>query len=87
MKTTQLQGPYCQSCAMPLDFLSISKRDNRYCIYCQDQETGKLVSFYDVREESVRAAMNFMGKTKEEAEDLADSVLPTLPRWQKELKR
>lgn len=71
----------CESCGMPLDKNTTSKFDGRYCIYCQDQKTGKLRSFDEVRKGTIGAAMKIMGKTKEEAEKMADKILPTLPRW------
>jgi hypothetical protein len=37
-----------------------------------------------VREGSIGAAMKFMGKTKEEAEKMADEMMPNLPRWKNE---
>lgn len=72
----------CESCGMPLEENSVSKKDGRYCIYCQDQETGELKSREAVRAGSINATMKFMGKTKEEAEKMADEKMPTLPRWQ-----
>lgn len=74
----------CESCGMPLEENFISKHDQRYCIYCQDQETGFLATYEQVREGSIGAAMRLMGKTKEEAETMADTLLPQLPRWQSE---
>lgn len=73
----------CESCGMPLDEKSSSKLDGRYCIYCQDKVTGALKSFDEVREGSINAAMKFMGKTREEAEKMANEMMPTLPRWKK----
>jgi len=69
---------------MPLDDKTTSKFDSRYCIYCQEQETGQLKSKEEVREGSIQAAMRLMGKSREEAEKMADEMLPKLPRWQKE---
>ncbi len=71
---------------MPLDDKTISKFDKHYCIYCQDQETGFLATYEQVRKGSVEATMKFMGKTKSEAEKMADTMLPQLPRWEKVLK-
>jgi hypothetical protein len=68
---------------MPLDKEHTSKQDKRYCIYCQDQKTGALRSYEQVREGSIGAAMKFMGKTKADAEKMADGMLPNLPRWKK----
>lgn len=78
----QPKVPICQSCGMPLDDKSTSKSDKRYCIHCQNQETGELATKEQVREGSIQAAMKFMGKTKEEAEKMADEMMPKLPRWQ-----
>jgi hypothetical protein len=72
----------CESCGMPLAENTTSKFDPKYCIYCQDQETGALKSKAEVREGSIQAAMRLMGKSREAAEKMADEVMPTLPRWQ-----
>ena len=74
----------CESCGMPLNAGFTSTHDPRYCIYCQNQETGALASKEQVREGSVGAAMRLMGKTREEAEKMADQMLPMLPRWRAE---
>lgn len=71
----------CESCGMPLDQGITSKHDTRYCIYCQNQENGELATYEQVREGSINAAVEFMGKTREEAERMADETLPTLSRW------
>ena len=74
----------CASCGMPLDQSTTSKHDTRYCIYCQNQENGELATYEQVRGGSINAAVDFMGKTREEAELMADETLPTLPRWREE---
>jgi len=71
----------CESCGMPLGGGFTSKHDPRYCTYCQNQETGSLASKEQVREGSVGAAMRLMGKSREEAEQMADQMMPMLPRW------
>lgn len=71
----------CESCGMPLEENTVSKHDKRYCVYCQNQETGELKSREEVREGSTGAAMRLMGKTREEAEKMADEMMPQLPRW------
>ena len=71
----------CESCGMPLDEKTTSKFDDRYCIHCQDQQSGELATKEQVREGSIKAAMQFMGKTREEAEKMADEMMPELPRW------
>ena len=73
----------CASCGMPLDKNTTSNRSQIYCIYCQDQRSGKLASYEEVRKGSIDAAVKFMGKTREEATKMADQILPTLPRWKK----
>ena len=71
----------CESCGMPLDEEATSRVDGRYCIYCQDQESGDLASRENVREGSIQAAMRMMGKSRQEAERMADDLMPKLPRW------
>ena len=71
----------CESCGMPLEDNTASKFDNRYCIYCQDQINGQLKTKEEVREGSIRAAVKLMGKSREEAEKMADEMMPKLPRW------
>ncbi len=71
----------CESCGLPLEEKTTSKRDSEYCIYCQNQDTGTLRTFSEVREGCILAAMRLMGKTRDEAESMADETLPTLPRW------
>lgn len=73
----------CESCGMPLDEKNTSKFDERYCFYCQNQENGVLKTYEEVRTGSIGAAMKLMGKTKEEAEKMADEMMPNLPRWKK----
>lgn len=72
----------CESCGMPLGEETASNMDDRYCVYCQDQQTGELRSKEEVREGSIAAAMRLMGKSREEAEKMADEMMPKLPRWQ-----
>lgn len=81
--TTPVGGQVCESCGMPLDDKTTSKLDKRYCIYCQNQENGELKTYAQVREGSIGAAMKLIGKTREEAEKMADEMMPKLPRWKK----
>lgn len=74
----------CESCGMSLNDKTISQKDTRYCIYCQDQETGVLRTYEQVKEGSINAAIKFMGKSKEEAEKMAEALMPKLPRWKKQ---
>jgi hypothetical protein len=66
---------------MPVDEKTTSKFDARYCIHCQDQQSGVLGSEEQVREGSINAAMQFLGKTRAEAEKMVDEMMPKLPRW------
>lgn len=74
----------CDSCGMPLGEKSTSKHDENCCVYCQNQDTGEMASYEQVREGSVKAAVDMMSMSQEEAEKMADTLLPKLPRWQKE---
>jgi hypothetical protein len=74
----------CESCGMPLEEKTTSRFDKRYCIYCQNQDTAQLATREQVREGSIGAAMKLMGKTREEAEKMADEIMPKLPRWKSE---
>lgn len=71
----------CESCGMPLGEETTSKMDGRYCVHCQDQRSGELRSREEVRAGSIDAAMRLMGKSREEAEKMADEMMPKLPRW------
>lgn len=74
----------CISCGMPLEANTTSKHQPDVCIYCQDQETGELKSYDEVRTGSINAAVKFMGKSEAEATQMADDILPKLSRWQGE---
>ncbi len=71
----------CESCGMPMGVDEVSKFDLRYCIHCQDQKTGDLKSYQQVREGSIGAAMKFLGKTNEEAVKMTEEMMPKLARW------
>lgn len=84
MDSIQSKGSVCESCGMPMDDKTTSKYDKRYCVYCQNQETGELASYEKVRSGSIWAAKKFMKKTEEEALKMIDEMLPKLPRWNKQ---
>lgn len=73
----------CHSCGMPLDETTTSKHNTNYCIHCQNQESGEIASFGQVKEGSINAAMKYMGKTREEAEKMVNEMLPNLPHWKR----
>lgn len=68
---------------MPLDATTTSKFDARYCIYCQDQTTGALKTFDEVRAGCINAAVKLFNKSIGEATKIANEMLPNLPRWKK----
>jgi len=72
----------CESCGMPLENPELASRvDSRYCIYCQNQETGILASYEQVRAGSIAAAIRLLRKSQREAEEMVGELLPQLPRW------
>jgi Putative zinc ribbon domain len=71
----------CESCGMPIDIHSCSKLDCRYCVYCQDQKTGHLKPYGQVREESIAALMERKGMSKAEAEKMTEELMAKLNRW------
>lgn len=74
----------CESCGMSLDDNTVSKFDERYCIYCQDQGNGALATKEQVRAGSIEAAIRLMGMARDEAEKMADEMMPKLPRWKEQ---
>jgi len=74
----------CESCGMPLEANTTSKFDARYCIYCQDQKTGKLSTKEQVREGIIE---NYFMKheklNRKQAETATDKLMAKLPRWKK----
>ena len=71
----------CESCGMPMGLHDVSKLDMLYCVHCQDQRTGDKKPYQQVRNDSIIALMQSMGKTKEEAEKMTDEIMPKLARW------
>jgi len=80
----------CQSCGMPLreeKFFSTNKDGSQninYCLYCYDR--GGFIdgcnSLNEKIEYSIKRSMH-CGISKEDAEDMANNILPTLDRWKK----
>jgi len=74
----------CESCGMPLEAKKTSKFDARYCIYCQDQKTGKLATKEQVREGIIQNYFMKAEKMKrKQAEIATDEMMAKLPRWKK----
>jgi len=72
---------FCEAQKSAIRGNKIESDFTRYCVHCQDQQSGELASKEQVREGSINVAMKFMGKTREEAEKMADEMMPKLPRW------
>ncbi len=77
----------CYSCGMSLDEGSTSKFEDNYCIYCQDQKSGELADYDQVRAGSIDATVKLLGKTQAEAEAMADEIMPKLPRWKEKFAK
>jgi hypothetical protein len=73
----------CESCGMPMDVDEVSRFDLRYCIHCQDQKTGDLKAYQQVRDGSIEAAVKFLGKSREEAVKMTEELMPKLARWKR----
>ena len=71
----------CESCGMPMGLHETSAFDCRYCIHCQDQKTGDLKAYQQVREGSITAAISLLGRSKQDAEKMTDEMMPKLARW------
>jgi hypothetical protein len=79
----------CQSCSMPMtkdeDFGTDEdgSKNWRYCKYCfQD---GDFTDSITSKEEMIQKLVNMagkMGKSKEEAEKMANEIIPKLKRWE-----
>lgn len=84
------QGPFCQSCGMPLahryDFgtNSAGGRVNDYCHYCYDggQFTDPSLTADQMIEQSADFLVRQTCMTGEEARLLAAETIPQLKRWQ-----
>ena len=73
-------GSACESCGKSMELDTISKRDFRYCINCQDQRTGEMQPYGKVRQDMIGTLIR-TGKTKEEAETMVEEMMPKLLRW------
>ena len=86
---TPLQGPFCQSCSMPLRDSSLfgseadgSKSDD-YCHLCY--RDGAFVSETTMEEMVVISAKGMseaMGTPEDQAQAMLRNILPSLKRWQ-----
>lgn len=85
----QPNGPFCQSCYMPMDNPECFGTDERglkvddYCVHCF--ENGKFTNPDISKEEMIDLVIEIMvEKTKmpeEQARQISESFIPTLKRW------
>ncbi len=86
--TTQPQGPFCQSCGMPMmkpeDFATNAdgSKNEEYCNYCfqKGNFTWPNATLNQMIEKIV-SMHGQMGTTEEEARKMANENLPKLKRW------
>jgi len=88
----QPQGPYCQSCAMPMEKPEMfgtntdGSKSEEYCTYCF--KSGKLTEPDILMQEMIDKCVTIMGQQKimaeDQARDLMNKAIPTLKRWKTE---
>ncbi len=88
----QPQGPFCQSCAMPMEKPEMfgtnadSSESEEYCVYCF--QNGKFTEPSISMQEMIDKCVSIMGHQKimpeDQALDLMTKTLPTLKRWKME---
>jgi hypothetical protein len=86
------QGPFCQSCAMPMEKPEIfgtntdCSKSEDYCAYCF--KDGKFTEPNISMQEMLEKCVSIMGQQKimpeDQARDLMTKNLPTLKRWKVE---
>ena len=89
MTTNQLLGPFCQSCAMPLDKPedhgtdAVGYRVNDYCHYCyaRGEFTEPEISLQEMTDKCVAAMVQRSIMPEKKARGLMMEVLPKLKRW------
>jgi hypothetical protein len=87
--TNQLLGPFCQSCAMPLDKPedhgtdAVGYRVNDYCHYCyaKGEFTKPGISLQEMIDRCVAAMVQQSIMPEQKARGLMMEVLPKLKRW------
>ena len=72
----------CESCGSTMDKYDRSAVDRRYCMNCQDQNTGDLTDYEEVAAMNVIAEVELSGVSKAEAEEIVRDRMDKLPRWQ-----
>jgi len=91
MTTNQLLGPFCQSCAMPLDKPedfgtdAVGYRVNDWCHYCYTNGafTQPDISMQAMLDKCVDGMVRRRIMSAYKARDLMVEVLPRLKRWRR----
>ncbi len=72
----------CKACGMPLEKSEeTSKLSNEFCVYCQNQETGAVGSYDEIKEGGIKYFMESTGADRDAAEKLTVEHMTTLPYW------
>ena len=90
MNMQQPQGPFCQSCGMPMvnpeDFGTNTdgSKNDEYCRYCfqNGQFTDPNITLEQMIDKLASMASK-MNMTEDQARNMANSFLPQLKRWKK----
>ena len=85
----QMQGPYCQSCAMPMEKPEMfgthadGSKSEEYCAYCFQE--GKFTEPEISMQEMIDKCVTIMNQRKimseDKARDLMAKTIPSLNRW------
>lgn len=89
METSQPQGPFCQSCGMPLynenDFGTNAdgSKSNEYCHYCfkDGQFTDPSITVDQMIEKVSGMMAQMQGMPEDQARETAQNFIPQLKRW------
>ena len=92
MNTAQPQGPFCQSCAMPMNqperlgTEADGSKSEKYCVYCY--KDGAFTQPDATLEQMIEISAKGWSDqdpnvTFEQAKAQMESVLPNLERWRK----
>lgn len=92
METDDLEIPICQSCGMPMaepeDFGANAdgSQNKEYCQHCwQDGEFTAQMDLPEFIEMQVKVAVENLGMEETEAREVAETTLPELKRWRKDI--
>ncbi|MEW6087148.1 MAG: zinc ribbon domain-containing protein [bacterium] len=90
MKFSQPDGPFCQSCGMPLEGVddygtdTDGSKNNEYCCYCFQK--GKFIepniSMDEMIEKVTKYMVAQMKMMEFQAEKTVEKFIPKLKRWQ-----